>query len=93
MVQKEISSSYIDEACGKKVFETSPFCEDHLKEFLVKVINNKGIDPIDYLNIHVLKVILNNNKIKGPAEDEPDFEKKLKQVRNLNKLIYLKSYQ
>ncbi|CAH1779905.1 unnamed protein product [Owenia fusiformis] len=62
MEQKDIADGLKDELCGREVPpKYAGLCSLHYKEYLVTLINNNSIDPIEKMNEEELLILLQRN--------------------------------
>lgn len=68
MEQKEDGAALRDEACGREVREgCGGLCEVHYKEYLVGLINKRGIDPVSVWSLGDMENELKRNNKASPA--------------------------
>ena len=62
------------------------YCSLHYKEYLVRKINQRGLDPISMYETNVVKVVLMREELEVPEreeeeEEEEDYRERLIKVR------------
>jgi len=66
--EEEDGGRKYDEPCGKAAPEGyAGLCEKHYKEYLVQLINNNGLDPVDAMNVEEVKRLMEKHYIEIPA--------------------------
>jgi len=83
--QKEDGGRKYDEPCGNDAPEGyAGLCEKHYKEYLVQLINNNGLDPVDVMDVDQVKRLMERHHIEIPAQPKlpkkNGYLKKLKQI-------------
>ncbi|XP_071958434.1 uncharacterized protein [Antedon mediterranea] len=82
--QKDGPEGLVDEACGKEVkAQNAGLCQVHYKEYLVSLINEKHIDPVELFTIIELEICIGRHDMKIPErgnEPEEVYQKRLVQI-------------
>lgn len=70
--QHEGPNGLEDAICGKPLIGQCGLCENHYKEYLVGLINQGNIDPVDVFGLESLQAILRRNDKTIPIQDEDE---------------------
>ncbi|XP_078720056.1 E3 ubiquitin-protein ligase RNF31 isoform X3 [Lampetra fluviatilis] len=82
--QKDLANGLRDEACGKAVADRQAgLCELHYKEYLVNLVNENSVDPVQRYDLNELLAEMNRNGRAEPPhaanEDDAQYQQRLLQ--------------
>eukprot|EP00794_Sanderia_malayensis_P018723 gene18723-20612_t len=73
MEQKEGNGGKFDEKCGKETTQgCAGLCNKHYNEYLIKVINKNGIDPLDIMDQNSVEILIKRHLLEVPEKDKKE---------------------